>query len=345
LTARAARHDLALRLVAGVAAAAFLATGYFLIASPAADTLSGSSDRLTASAPNAMALYNLRAAAVMDFAGPPGAGLEVAATTARLAPTTRNALFARRVMIPNVKGASFAWSAAAASGQIVRIRFGNQRQDAIAGLMLEPGPAGDKPLLRIRAIDTNLTAEIMGAPATASFGGVTFADPANPSAPMQIEVPTGETLTLAFDGADAVQRARLIPGETLDRGHTPALSLGRVEVGQPSAANSQPRLTSVAEQACAGKRGRLLLLRPAPLTWDCRLAKDEAHDPLAATGLSLAAGSIGIALTGSAYSSSGGRLRPAGLWSRVAGNPAVAALMVALAGAIAWPLWRLRRGG
>jgi len=136
LTARAARHDLALRLVAGVAAAAFLATGYFLIASPAADTLSGSSDRLTASAPNAMALYNLRAAAVMDFAGPPGAGLEVAATTARLAPTTRNALFARRVMIPNVKGASFAWSAAAAPGQSVRIRFGNQRQDAIAGLML-----------------------------------------------------------------------------------------------------------------------------------------------------------------------------------------------------------------
>src|SRR5512138_3737717 len=121
-----------MRLVAGVAAVAFVVAGYFLIASPAADTLSSPTNQLTASSPEALALYNLRASAVMDFAGAPGSGLQLSATTARLAPATRNALLARRVPIPNVKGAPLEW--AASPGGNVRIRVGNQRQDAIAGL-------------------------------------------------------------------------------------------------------------------------------------------------------------------------------------------------------------------
>jgi hypothetical protein len=344
MTSRAARRDRSLRVVAALAALLFAVVAYLLFALPAAEPVKAPADRLTASAPSALALYNLRAAAVMDYAGAPGAGLQIAVSTARLSPATRNALFARRIPVPNVKGAPFEW--AAAPGESLHVRFGNQRQDAVAGILFEPVPGGDKPQLRIRAIDTNLTAEISGASsAQAKFGEVSFADPATPGAPMQVEVPTGETLTLTFDSAEAMQRARLIPGETLDRGRTPALSVGRVEIGQPSAANSLPRLTSVAEQLCGADRGKLLLRRSAPVPWDCRLARDEGHDRLAATEFTLAPGSVGVTLRGYAFSGLGGGPSLDGAWSRLAGNPAIAAVLAVLAGAVVWPVWRLRKRG
>jgi hypothetical protein len=289
----------------------------------------------------------MRAAPVMDIVIPAGAGIQASVSIARLAPATRQALFARRVLVPNVKGAPFEWSTQSAPGASVRVRLGSQRQDYGAGMLLATADAAGKPQLVIRAVENNLTAEFNVAGASSAsvrFGDGELADPAVAAMATQIEIPTGETMLLTFDDGAALQGSRVMLGDARDRGNPPILALGRAEVGQPSATNSLPRLTTVADQLCGSRRGRLLFGRSQPLPGDCRLSADEGRNHLAATELTLEPASIGVAFSGSAFTSSDGRPRVGSLVPKLVGNPGISALMAALVCAIAWPLWRLWAG-
>src|SRR6185369_6696102 len=149
-----------LRLTA-TAAALVLGFGiYMLQRMPAAETLSAPDDQLSATSTQALALYNIRAAPVMQYDGAVDAGLRISVSTGRLAPATRRNLFALKIPVPNVKGAPIQWQARPPKGGRISVRIGNQRQDPVAGMMLQATGSGQVVELNIRAVETNLTAQI-----------------------------------------------------------------------------------------------------------------------------------------------------------------------------------------
>jgi len=343
-----------LRLTA-TAAALVLGFGiYMLQRMPAAETLSAPDDQLSATSTQALALYNIRAAPVMQYDGAVDAGLRISVSTGRLAPATRRNLFALKIPIPNVKGAPIQWQARPPKGGRISVRIGNQRQDPSAGMMLQATGSGQVVELDIRAVETNLTAQIDIAAAGGSaeaaapefrFGNVSASGPALSFTPLQIEIPPGESLNLTFDNQEALANSSFRLGELLGTGGSAtALSFGRVEVGRPTGSRSRPELRSVIAGVCAARPGRLLYTHLYPRSSECRLAADQQGDNLFATELKAEPRKVGLALEGSGYVIKDGHARPTTLWSALMGNPLIAALIAALVYAIARPVWRLWTG-
>ncbi len=280
-------------------------------------------------------------------------GLRISVSTGRLAPATRRNLFALKIPVPNVKGAPIQWQARPPKGGRISVRIGNQRQDPSAGMMLQATGSGQVVELNIRAVETNLTAQIdiaAGGSAEAAspefrFGDVSASGPALSFTPLQIEIPPGESLNLTFDNQEALANSSFRLGELLGTGGSAtALSLGRVEVGRPTGSRGLPELRSVIAGVCAARPGRLLYTHLYPRSSECRLAEDQQGDNLFATELKAEPRKVGLALEGSGYVIKDGRARPTTLWSALMGNPLIAALIAALVYAIARPVWRLWTG-
>ena len=345
------RRQWGLWLIA-VAAALALAAGLFKIQQlPSAQSIASADGQLTAGSSQALALYNLRAAPVMSYQGATGAGLTVRASTARLAPATRKKLFMFGAQLPNVRGAPVEWRARPSAIGRISVLIGNQRQSSDAGMMLSVG--GGVPAVKIRAVQTVLTAQFVVADPAAEtgvdpelrFGDLALTDPALAAMRVEIEIPPGETMTMEFDSPQALSESRFSPGELPDaQGGDGGLGIGRAEVGQPAASNSYPRLVSVSEALCASRAGRLLFTRDAPTPDDCRLGKDRTRDTLAAKGIAVEPQAVALTLAGSGFVMKDGRSGRGGLDPALIANPLVAAGMAVLACAIAWPLWRLWKG-
>ena len=342
-----------LRLTA-TAAALVLGSGLYLLQRrPAAETLSAPDDQLAATSTQALALYNLRASPVMQYDGAVDTGLRISVSTGRLAPATRKNLAALRVALPNVRGAPIHWQARPPKGGRIAVRIGNQREDPDAGMMLQATGSGQIVELNIRAVQTNLTAQIdivAGGSAEAAspefkFGDVSASGPELSFAPLQIEIPSGESLNLTFDNQDALANSSFRLGELLGTGGSAtALSLGRAEVGRPTGSRSLPELRSVISGVCAARPGKLLYTHLYPRPVECRLAEEQQDDNLFATELKAEPRKVGLALEGSGFVIKDGHARPTTLWSALMGNPLIAALIAALVYAIARPLWRLWTG-
>lgn len=300
---------------------------------------------LAAPSGQALALYNLRAAPVLQLDGATGAGLRVGVSTARLAPATRRKLFLLGVALPNVRGAPTEWQGRAPANGSIAVTIGNQRQSPDGGVFLEAAGSGDAPQLNLRAVQTVLTAAIAIAPHGAAiatvpqlkFGEASFSDPVLAAMVVEIEIPPGETMSLAFDSREDL-------AGTLVRPAAGKLGLGRAEVGQPSASNSYPRLVSSSEGICAARAGKALLMRREPGADDCRLGKDRGTDRLAATAFALAPDTVAVTLAGSGFVSSGGTAKRVSLVPALVANPLIGVVVVVLVGAIGWPLWRLWKG-
>jgi hypothetical protein len=342
-----------LRLMA-TAAALLLGTAIYLLQRmPAAETLSAPDDELTATSTQALALYNIRAAPVMQYDGAVDSGLRLSVSTGRLAPATRRNLFELKIPVPNVKGAPIQWQARPPKGGRISVRIGNQRQDPAAGMMLQATGSGQVVELNIRAVETNLPAQIdiaAGGSAEAAapelrFGDVSASGPALSFTPLQIEIPPGESLNLTFDNQEALANSSFRLGELLGTGGSAtALSLGRAAVGRPIGSRLRPELRSVIAGVCAARPGRLLYTHLYPRPGECRLAADQQDDNLFATELKAEPRKVGLALEGSGYVIKDGHARPTTLWAALMGNPLIAALIAALVYAIARPLWRLWTG-
>ena len=300
---------------------------------------------LSAPSGQALALFNLRAAPVMEIDGGAGAGLRVSVTTARLAPATRKTLSMLGVALPNVRGAETQWHGRAPANGQISVTIGNQRQSPDGGLFLQAAGSAGAPQLDVRAVQTVLTARIVVAPqgpasgavAQLKFGEASFADPVLGAMAVELEVPPGETMSLAFDSRQD------LAGSVI-RAASGKLGVGRAEIGRPSASNSYPRLISATSGICAARAGKALLLGREPQADDCSLGSERSTDRLAATGFTFAPDKVGAVLGGSGFVSSGGSAQRARLWPALIANPLIGAVVAALVGAIGWPLWRLRRG-
>lgn len=342
-----------LRLTATAAALALGSGIYLLQRMPAAETLAVPDDSLSATTTQPMALYNLRAAPVMQYDGAVDSGLRISVSTGRLAAATRKNLSNLGIALPNVKGASIQWQARPPKGGRISVRIANQRQDPEAGLMLRPTGSGQIVELNLRAVQTVLTAQVDIATGGSTeavspdfkFGDASVSTPELGFVPLQIEIPPGESLNLTFDNREALADSTFRLGELLDTGGSAtALSIGRAEVGRPAGSRSLPQLRSVVSGVCAARPGKLLYTHLYPRPAECRLAEDQRDDNLFATELNAEPRKVNLALEGSGFVIKNGRSRPTTLWSALMGNPLIAALIAGLVYAIARPLWRLWTG-
>ena len=346
-------HKWRLRLTA-TAAALVLGSGIYLLQRmPAAETLSAPDDQLAASSTQALALYNVRAAPVMQYDGAVDSGLRISVSTGRLTPATRNNLRALQIALPNVKGAPIQWQARPPKGGRISVRIGNQRQDPQAGMMLQATGSGQVVELNIRPVRSSLTAQVdIAAVGSAEavapefkFGDVSVSRPELSFVPLQIEIPAGESLNLTFDNQEALANSSFRLGELLGTGGSAtALSLGRAEVGRPTGSRSLPELRSVLSGVCGARPGRLLYTHLYPRPAECGLASDPQDGNLFATELKAEPRKVSLALEGSGFVIKDGHARPTTLWSALMGNPLIAALIAGLVFAIARPLWRLWTG-
>jgi len=342
-----------LRLIATVAALLLAAVIYFIQRVPAAVTLTGDDALLEATSTQVLALHNLRAAPVLQYDGAVDAGLRMSISAGRPTPSTRNNLRALGLELPNVKGGAVQWQGRPPAGGRVSVRIANGRQSPDAGMMLQATGGANIAALSIRAVQTTLTAQIdisaqdeaVAPSAELRFAGVDLSDPGLAFAPLQFEIPPGESANLTFDSEEALGSSTFRLGELLDTGGTAtALSVGRADVGRLSGTGSHPRLRSVIRGVCAAAPGKVLFTRLAPSAGDCRLGADAAEDNLFASEIGIEPRKIALALEGSGFLVTGGRARPAGFWSSLMANPLIAALVGALVFAIARPLWRLWTG-
>lgn len=342
-----------LRLTATAAALALGSGIYLLQRMPAAETLSGPDAQLEATSTQALALYNVRAAQVMQYDGAVDAGLRITASTARIAPATRKNLTALGVALPNVKGASIQWQARPPKGGRISVRIGNQRQEPDAGMMLQATGSGQVVELNIRAVRTVLTAQVditTGGSTEAvspelTFGDASLSAPELGFTPLLIEIPPGESLNLTFDSEEALGNSTFRLGELLGTGGSAtALPVGRAEAGRPATSRSLPGLRSVVSGICAARPGKLLYTHLYPRPAECRLAKDPQDDNLFATELKPEPRKVALELEGSGFVIKNGHARPTTLWSALMSNPLIAALIAGLVYAIARPLWRLWTG-
>ena len=342
-----------LRLIATAAALLLVAVIYFIQRLPAAVTLDENDEALTATSTRTLALYNLRAAPVMQYDGAQGAGLRLSISTGRLSDATRANLTALGLQVPNVKGGHIQWQGRPPPNGRISVRIRNERSSPEAGMMLQATGSGNISELNIRAVQTVLTAEIAiavqddsEAPvAELKFADVNLDDPALAFAPLQFEIQPGEAANLTFDSEDALSNSTFRLGELLETGGTAtALSLGRAEVGRLGGTVSDPRLRSVIRGVCAASPGKLLFTRLAPTPADCRLGKAANDDNLFASEVSIEPRKVALALEGSGFVLTDNRAKPAAFWSSLMANPLVAALMAGLVYAVARPLWRLWTG-
>lgn len=342
-----------LRLTATAAALALGSGIYLLQRMPAAETLSGPETQMEATRTQALALYNVRAAPVMQYDGAVDAGLRLTASTGRLAPAMRKNMTALGIALPNVKGAPIQWQARPPKGGRILVRIGNQRQEPDAGLILQATGNGQVVELNIRAVRTVLTAQVdiaTGASTEAvspefKFGETSISRPELGFTPLQIEIPPGEWLNLTFDSEEALGNSTFRLGELLgSSGSATALAVGRAEVGRPATSRSLPGLRSVVSGVCAARPGKLLYTHLDPRPADCRLASDQQDDNLFATELKAEPRKVALALEGSGFVIENGHARPTTLWSALMSNPLIAALIAGLVYAIARPLWRLWTG-
>jgi hypothetical protein len=342
-----------LRLTA-TAAALVLGVGIFVIQRmPAAETLQTGDDALSAPSTRTLALYDLRAAPVMQYDGTLGAGLRVSVSTGRISNTTRNNLFGLGVKIPNVRGAHLQWQARPPANGRISVKIGNQRQSPDAGIMLQATGSGHFAELTIRPVQTVLTTQIdiasQGGEAAAApefkFGDVNSSDPALAFAPIQIEIPPGESMKLTFDNEQALTDSTFRLGELLETGGSAtALPVGRAEVGRLGGNNAYPRLQSVIQGVCAARSGKLLFTHLYPRLGECHLAAEQKGDTLFVTDIAIEPHKVGVALKGSGFVLKDGHARPAALWATLMANPLIAALIAGLVYAIGRPLWRLWTG-
>src|SRR4051794_32505493 len=88
--------------VTAAAAALVLGGGIFLVQQmPGAEKLQAGDDALSATDSRAIALYDLRAAPILQYDGAPGAGLKVDVSTGRISNVTRNSLLGLGAQVPN----------------------------------------------------------------------------------------------------------------------------------------------------------------------------------------------------------------------------------------------------
>jgi hypothetical protein len=207
--------------------------------------------------------------------------------------------------------------------------------------------------LNIRAVQTVLTAQIdivsQGGEAPAApefkFGDVGFSNPALAFAPIQIEIPPGESLDVTFDSEQALKDSALRPGDGLEAsGNAAALPVGRAEVGELAGSNAYPRLQSVNQGVCAARSGKLLFTHAYPRPGECHLAAERKDDKLLVTGIAIEPREVGLTLAGSGFVLRDDRARSTALVPTLVANPLIAALIAVLAYAIGRPLWRLWTG-
>jgi hypothetical protein len=316
---------------------------------PAAESLPAG-QKLTAGTINTLALYNLRAGPVLQYDGAIGAGMHASISTGRPTDKTRSNLTALGVQLPNVKGAHIQWQGIAPPNGRIEIKVANERQSPDAGIMLQATGTGHTPELNIRAVQTVLTAEINIAtqgpsqPATTElkFGDSDIDDPAIGFAPLQLEIPPGESLNLTFDNPPSLEDATFRLGELLNSGGAAtALSVGRAGVGRRIGDQSYPRLQSVSEGVCGARTGKLLLTHLSPRPEDCKLSSDPTADNLYASSIGIDPQQVELGLDGSGFIITNGRLKPAPFFSTLWGNPLIALLMGTLLAAVARSFWRL----
>lgn len=342
-----------LRAVAAVAALVLAGVIYLLHQVPLAVTLRGDDERLAAASEQTLALYNLRAAPVMQYDGATGAGLQVSISTGRLTPTTRKSLAALGLQIPNVKGAAVQWQGQPGPGGRVSVRVSNGRRSPDAGLMVHPTGSGDAVELNLQAVQTALTAQIElssqdvdEAPvAQLKFADAAFKVPAIAVAPIQIEIPPGESMILTFDSQEALDNATLRLGRLLESGGTETgLPVGRAEVGRLLSDSSFPRLRSVIQGVCSAPPGKLLLTHLYPAPGECKLGTKPGEERLFVTEIGIQPQRVELQLKGSGFLISDSRAKPAAFWSAIMANPLIAVLILGLVFAVACPAWRLKTG-
>lgn len=336
-----------LRLIATAAALVLVAAIYVIQRMPAAVTLADD-EVLSATSTQTLALYNLRAAPVMQYDGALGSGLRVSISTGRLTPSTRNNLAALGLQVPNVKGGQILWQGKPPPDGRLALRVENQRQSPDGGMMFRATGSGHIVELNVRAAQTVLTVQIdittqqsPEPPASElSFAGASLDDPALAFSPLQFEIPPGEAVNLTFDSKEALANSTFRLGELLETGGTAtALELGRAEVGRLAGNRAYPRLQSVIRGVCASPGGKLLFTRLKPQADDCALDKS-----LYASEIAIEPRKLSLALEGSGFVVTAGRTKPSSFWSTIMANPVIAALMGALVLAIARPMWRLWTG-
>jgi hypothetical protein len=334
-----------------IAAALVLGVGLLLIQRmPAAETIQSGNTKLNASGTHALVLYDLRPAPVMQYEGAPATGLRVSVSTGRISNATRKTLFDLGAQVPNVRGASLDWQGRAPANGRISVKLGNQRQSPDAGLMLQAARDGRPAELTIRAVQTVLTAQIdivsqgsEAAPAPSLiFGDVAFSNPALAFAPIQIEIPPGESMKLTFDNDQALGDSKFRLGDPAAA--ATGLPVGRAEVGQLGGSGAYPRLQGVDQGVCAARSGKLLFTHSYPRPGECHLAADAKSDRLRATEIAVEPRQVGLTLKGSGFVLADDRARPAALLPTLVANPLVAALIAVLVYAIGRPLWRLWTG-
>lgn len=343
-----------LRLVATAAAIMLAAAIFFIQRLPAAISLTDEDDQeLTATSTQTLALYNLRAGPVLQYDGALGAGLGVTVTTGRLTPSTRKNINALGFELPNVKGGRIHWQGKPPPDGRISVRIKNGRQAPDAGLMLQAtGSGGNVFELNIRAVQTALTAQIdvvaqgeEPPSAELTFAGADIKEPALAFAPLQIEIPPGESANLTFENEAALNDSTFRLGDLLQTGGTAtALSIGRAAFGRRLENSPYPRLRKVVRGVCAAPAGKLLFTKLTPSPSQCKIGENVDEDNLFASAIEIEPRKLSIALEGSGFLIENGRARPAAFFSALMANPVIAALIGALVFGIVRPLWRLWTG-
>lgn len=292
-------------------------------------------------------LYGLPGGQVFEFNGAQGSGLDVRASTVRLSDSTLGALGMAGVALPATKGTSLSWLGRTDATGKINLTVRNERDSAEAGLSLVATGNADIPQLRLTPIETALTITL-SAPAGDSasvpaigvrIGNADVPQPLATMMPMSFELPPGQSISLTFPSAAAMNGASFRLGVPAAEDELASdLPLDRFVIG-PRRSGNERTVARVEQGVCAAEVGRMLLRRLAPSSENCgRSAK------IAVQNLDVTPAAVAIEAAGSGFVIENGKVATAGLLTKIANNKLVAALLGLACAALAGWVWKTLTG-
>ncbi len=293
-------------------------------------------------------IYGLPKAQIFEFNGAPGAGLDVRATTVRLAPESLAALSDEGVPTPATKGTSLSWLGRSDPSGKVNLTVSNERASPEAGLSLVATGNANIPQLRLTPIETALTITLAAAtgdsdsvpPINLKIGDQAIPQPLATMMPVRIELPPGESIFLTFSSAAAMNDATFRLGIPASADELASdLPIRRFEIGPRRADPAVANLKTVEQGVCASDPGDILFWRLTPRRQDC-----GRSGKLAVEDLQVSPTNVAIAVSGSGFAVEDGKTVTAGLMTKIANNKLIAALLGIVYATLAGWVWKALTG-
>lgn len=317
---------------------------YFVDRLPAARPVDGREFRVDHT--DALVFYGLGKGPLLSFDGALGEGLDLRADVARLSSDTLAALRDGGFALPAAKGSALAWLGKVDPQGRITLKIENLRPEPDPGAGVAIAQTGTlvAPQLRITALDTALAVSaqpVFGdsdstSPLLMKVDGREVPQPLASLAPLNFELPPGESLLLTFANAAAAGKASFMLGQPDGSGELAShLPVERFEAGPRTPPGSEAPLAELDRGVCGARAGKMLLHRLRPLPETC--GRDGA---LAIESLAVSGGELEVAVSGSGFETENGRTLAAGLATTVANNKLLAALLGIILAAFAGWVWR-----